>query len=107
MDRIPKSPSGLRPEAKRYWKIVNDGWELDDDALEILRNACFALSREYEAKAIVDEAGLIYKCGDSLRQNPAFRIEKESREQFLRAVKQLDLEPAKEKRPPGRPPEGY
>jgi P27 family predicted phage terminase small subunit len=107
MQRLPKAPSGLRPEAKRYWKIVNENWELDDDALEVLRAACFALSRQYEAQEVVDREGITYKIGQTLRQHPAIQIEIQARKQFLTAVKQLGLDPEEQtKLPVGRPPEG-
>jgi len=104
MNRIPNAPAGLRPEAKKYWQIVNKHWVLDDDALEVLRAACFALSRQYEAQEITNKEGITYKIGSTLRQNPAFRVEIESRKQFLIAVKQLGLDVNEEKRLPGRPP---
>jgi hypothetical protein len=86
---------------------VNDYWSLDDDDLEILRQAVFALHRQYQAQAIVDEEGMTYKIGDTIRQHPGIQLELKAREQFLRAVKQLELVDEDSKRRPGRPGEGY
>jgi P27 family predicted phage terminase small subunit len=105
VERLPKAPSGLSPEGLRYWKIANKNWILDDDALEVLRNACFSLSRAYQAAEIVNKEGLVYKCGETIRQHPAIQIEIQARKAFLNAVKQLGLDPEEEKRLPGRPPE--
>ena len=107
MSRNPSPPENLEPEAKQYWRKVNKNWRLDGEDLEILKVACFALSRMYQAQKLVDRHGLIFKLGENIRQNPAIRIEKEARAQFLAAIKQLDLTDPEEKRPPGRPPERW
>jgi len=107
MTRNPPAPSGLISEAQRYWKIVNQNWVLNDDDLEILRQAVFALNTVYLAREQVEKEGLTYKTGSSLRQHPAIQLELKAREQFLRAVKQLQLIDENDKRSPGRPPEGW
>ena len=104
MNRLPKAPPGLRPEAKRYWHYINKNYLLDDDALERLRNAVFDLSISYQAKDQVKKEGLTYKCGETIRQHPAVQIELKARKQFLNTVRQLGLDPDEEKRSPGRPP---
>jgi phage terminase small subunit len=80
-------------------------YQVDDAAgLAVLQTALEAFDAMREAQAVVAEHGPCFKDRyGQLRVNPATVIVRDSRAQFLRALKDLnfDLEPLK---PGGRPP---
>ena len=104
---IPQPPEGLCTEAKRFWQEVCGDWEFKDSEIELLRIACWALHRYYEAKSSLDREGVVLESKGLVRKNPALEAERVSRQAFLAAVKALKLELENTKRPVGRPPHGF
>lgn len=95
----PKPPSHLSSEMKRFWKSVNDAYELEQDALLILRAAAENWDRAQEAREQVKKDGLVLNG----RRHPAIDIEKQAYGLFLRSLRQLGID-AVAAGPIGRPP---
>lgn len=100
-------PDHLSAEAREWWQKIVTGWELDESALLILRQALESFDRLVEVQKQIREDGLTvrnYKTG-ATSAHPLLRVEKESRNLLLRAWRQLglDMDPPG---PIGRPPGG-
>lgn len=101
---IPRPPKHLSREAKRWWKKINESWQLDDAALLILTSGLEAFDRMKQAQGLIQETGLIVKDKfNQHKENPAIAIERKSRDSMVRCLKtlNLDIEPLYEKS--GRP----
>ena len=102
---IPKAPKNLSKESKCLWKtIVTEYNFTDSGGLTLLQTALEALDRLREAQAILKKTGLLVRDRFSqIRVNPVTIVERDSRSQFLHAMRMLnlDLEPLKDG--PGRP----
>ena len=85
-----RAPNGLSAAAKAFYRKIVDAYELNSAGLELLRVAAFTLHRWDEAKAILDEKGLIVD-GNIARIHPAAKIENDCRLSFCRLVKELGL----------------
>jgi hypothetical protein len=86
---------------KEFWRKVNDEYELESDALLILRTACEQFDRAQQAREDIAKNG--FSIGN--RVNPALAVEKVAVGLFLRSVRQLGLDivaPGPIGRPPGR-----
>jgi P27 family predicted phage terminase small subunit len=92
------APAHLSQEMKRFWKRVNEEYELSRDCLLILKTACEANDRAQQAREIIATEGLIV----NNRRHPASDVEAQAQSLFLRAMRQLglDVEPTG---PIGRP----
>jgi phage terminase small subunit len=100
-----RPPVGYTPEARKLWRQVLAGWDLDPPALTILDTACRGLMRVREAQALLERDGIVVK--DRFGQekpHPAVAIERDAKLTLLRNLKalNLDLEPLHDR--PGRPP---
>jgi phage terminase small subunit len=94
-------PGHLSPSMSKFWKQVNNDFELEADALLLLRTACEAFDRAQAAREAIACDGLIV----NNRRHPAVDIEAQSQSLFLRAMRQLGLDvvaPGPVGRPPGR-----
>ncbi len=89
-----KPPQHLSPESADFYAHVADNFELELHHLKLLRLACEAWDRSQEAREIISDAG--GPCFEDRfgqpRPHPAVRIQQESRSQFTRILRQLDLE---------------
>jgi P27 family predicted phage terminase small subunit len=98
-------PRGLNKEARQLWRRIIDEYQIDDGAgLAILRTACETLTVMREAEKTVKTDGLTVR--DKFKQvkgHPLLPMIRDSRAQYLAALKQLnlDLEPLRDR--PGRP----
>jgi len=95
------APLHLSAEMRRFWKSVTDEYELEDDALLILRTACEAFDRAQTARELIAREGMIV----NNRRHPAVDIEAQSQSLFLRAMRALGLDvvpPGPIGRPAGR-----
>lgn len=106
MENSVKAPKHLSPEARRWWRKLQEEYVIEDaggllvllaglEAFDAMRNAQKQIAQE--GACVVDRFG-------QPKPHPATVIERDSRAQLLGAIKQLclDLEPL---RPgPGRPP---
>ncbi len=102
-----KAPSHLSKKARELWREILREYEIDDPAgLAILKTAMEAWDRAREAREAIDREGPTYTDRFGCpKQHPLLTVERDSRSQFLQALKQLnlDLEPLRDRgRPPGR-----
>jgi P27 family predicted phage terminase small subunit len=99
-----KPPGHLSKEAKKLWRKILEGWELDNAALVVLESALESFDRMREAQAILAEEGIVvldrFK---QKKQHPATFIERDAKNSMLRALKQLNLEIEPLHDRPGRP----
>ena len=103
-ERIPTPPRGLSKRSKENWRLVHQGWHLDDAGRPMLRVALSAEDRADEAQAIVKREGMIILVGKVRRAHPALQIVKDSQLIALKAWRQLGLQGAPAGaagRPPG------
>jgi len=103
--RTPPYGRQWPPEAKRLWREIHTQFALEADELELLRTACDALARLYQARDQLDREGLTFKTATGqIRKHPANEIEKNARAGFISSLKALNFEwDPTEKRNVGRP----
>lgn len=105
MNKIAKPPKHLSKESKLMWKKIISAYEIEDEAgLKILRTACESFDRGQSAREQIDRDGLtVEDAKGQQKPHPLLTIERDSRQGFLAAIKQLnlDLEPLRDR--PGRP----
>jgi P27 family predicted phage terminase small subunit len=91
----PKSspPKGLSDEARKIWRRVHQGWELDGSGVTLLQIALESFDEMRGAQALIKKHGIVFitKSGQ-IKKNPASEILKVSRAQFLHAWKMLGLD---------------
>jgi len=101
---LPPAPKELSKLARRLWVELQTDFVLSDSAGQVLlTQALHAWDRCEAARKLVDREGPILQ--DRFGQavpHPAAKIERDSRAQFLAALKALNLDVAAAK-PPGRP----
>lgn len=104
MTQIPQT---LSTEAGSWWSRIVEEYGIEDQAgLLLLQTAMEAFDRMREAQAaIAREGAAVPDRFGQLKAHPLTTVERDSRNQMLSAVKQLnlDLEPLQEST--GRPPE--
>jgi P27 family predicted phage terminase small subunit len=95
-----KPPAGLSQEAARWWKLIVEQYEIDDDAGRLLlQTALESLDRLREAQAVLLKDGIVVKDRfGQPRQHPATLVERDAKNMLLRALKSLNLDVA-----PGAP----
>ena len=81
-------PGHLSGEMRAFWKRVIAEYELEGDALLILKTACEAYDRAQEARTLIAKDGPVV----NQRRHPAIDIESKSQSTFLRAMRQLGLD---------------
>lgn len=102
-----KAPGRFTPEARRLWEALAEEHGLERDTELLLLNlAVEAFERMREAQKLIREQGVSVPHGESVKQNPACLVEKDSRKAMLEALKALDLtlDDAELPVPIGRPP---
>lgn len=102
---IPPVPSGLSPDAIRWWRDLHREFDLSDPAaLLLLETAMRAHDRMQDAGALVAKHGVAVEDRyGQLKSNPATSVERDARAQMLAALKALNLD-VLPTRPVGRPP---
>ncbi len=95
MEKRP--PSHLGKHGKQLWSQLIDEYGISDSAgLAYVTTACECLDRMREAQGLIKKHGVsIETGGGSLKTNPACKVELDSRNGFLAAMKafNLDIEP--------------
>jgi P27 family predicted phage terminase small subunit len=89
----PKPPSSLSSEAKRWWRKIVAGWELDDAGFLVLESALECFDRMRQAQAMLEKEGLIAK--DRFGQDkvhPAVLVERDAKAGLLRALRAMNLQ---------------
>ena len=102
---VKKPPKYLRRPGRDLWRAVLRSFDLPDPHdLARLAAACEARDRCAEARAVLDESGLIYTDRfDQPKPRPEVAIERDSRMAMLRALRELGLDSAElieSRRPP-------
>jgi len=103
-ETLPDPPSHLSESAADLWRTVLEGYALAEHDLRTLELACTAWDRCTAARREIDtEGATTLDRFNQRRVHPAVQIEKDSRDAFLRAMRELclDVDPPGE---PGRPP---
>ena len=92
MTSVP--PEHLSLESREFYVHVSGNYELDKQHMKLLQLACEAWDRSQEAREIITNAGgpVFEDRFGQPRPHPAVRIEQESRSQFTRILRELDLE---------------
>lgn len=91
-DKAPRSPAGLGPRGRRFWRDSVARYDFTDAELQLLTEACRTLDRLDALDALVAEQGATVK--GSMGQTVLHPAIAEARQQRLvlgRLVKQLDL----------------
>ena len=105
MTNPTRPPQHLSTKSKRLWRSVLADYELEKRHEAILGTAREALDRMRQAQAQLAEDGLttVDRYG-GVQAQPAVAIERDSRNAFLRAMRELglDLEAPPSTRPPSR-----
>jgi hypothetical protein len=92
-DENPPAPPTLKQAGAEFWRIVHAQFVVPQDMWSVLESAGIALDRATEAKKILDEEGVItFDRFNQQKIHPAFLVERDSRQLFLRAVKQMGLD---------------
>jgi hypothetical protein len=94
-----KKATGFSNEGQNLFKKLVHEYQIEDaGGLAILRTAIDAFDRMKKAKAQIDVEGMAIKDKwGQLKAHPLCAVERDSRSQFLAALKQLnfDIEPLK------------
>jgi len=101
-----KAPKHLSPEARRWWRKLQEEYAFSDEGgLLLLQTALEAFDRMRAAQAAIgqDGATALDRFGQ-LKAHPLLSVERDARAALLAALKalNLDLEPLRDG--PGRPP---
>ncbi len=103
--KISKVNMKLSAEATKLKSSIIKEYDIDDSAgLRILQTACEAFDRMREAQKNIQRDGMtVMDRWGQIKAHPLCSVERDSRAQFLSALKQLnlDLEPLRDG--PGRP----
>jgi phage terminase small subunit len=100
---VPDPPAHLSPAMQAWWRQVMTDYELEPHHARLLELACDSYDRLVEARTTIRAEGLT----KGSRRHPAVAIELDSRLQFARLLRELDLDaPAPRPEPDGgwRPP---
>jgi len=104
MTRKPqKPPSHLTAETRRWYAQTASDYELEPHHLMLLQLAGECWDRAAECRKVVKKDGKTFRDRHGiLRQHPLLKIEFDSRNQFMRSLRELglDVDPPAENRPP-------
>ena len=98
------SPKGLSREARQWWNTITAGYGIEDEAgLLLLQTAMESFDRMRQAQQVIANEGItILDRFKQPRQHPATLVERDAKNQLLKALAalHLDLEPSE---PTGAP----
>lgn len=97
MPKIPKSPESLSLDGKALWTRILTDWPGIEDAahLAILHAGIEAWERAARCRRQIDEDGeVVLDRFDQRKPHPLLAAERDSRSQFLTAIKTLGLDPS-------------
>lgn len=98
----PNPPKHLSRAAKAHWRKVVASFDVTDVGLLVLQAGLEAWDRMVEARERLAQDGAVYvdRFG-APRKHPSVSIEEAARIAFLRAMKELDLDPSDPNNHPG------
>ena len=85
---MTKPPNHLSPEMKRFWGGILKDFELESDALLVLRTACEQWDRAQQAREVLAQEGITLNG----KKHAAIDVEKQAVGLFLRSMRQLGLD---------------
>jgi P27 family predicted phage terminase small subunit len=92
-DRGPRAPKHLSERSRALWARIARDYALETPHFELLRVALEARDRMEEAREIIAEEGAVIRDRfGTPKRHPALTTEETARVQFLRAMRELDLE---------------
>lgn len=91
VNTLPRPPKHLSTSARRLWRETIEAYELERHHLELLERGCRSLDQAIEAEAIIRREGLVVEGRYGMRAHPAVAIARDSRTQFARLLRELDL----------------
>ena len=87
-----KPPSHLSSESKKWWRKIEESWELDDSAYILLKTALEAYDEMQKAQELIRKQGLIVKFPSGIvRKHPVLEVLKVARQGFLQAWRMLNF----------------
>lgn len=91
--RSPKAPKHLQAATRRWWTAVVGEYELEDHHIRLLTLAAEAFDRCVAARETIEAEGAYYtnRFGEP-RAHPAVAVERDSKIQFARLLRELDLD---------------
>ncbi len=98
-------PKHLSAEAKKWWRAVSGGYELESHHLKLLQAAAESWDRMIQARDVLNKDGLTFldRFGQP-KSRPEVSVERDSRTAFQRALRELNLDvesgPVEDSRPP-------
>jgi phage terminase small subunit len=97
-------PEHLSASCRDWWQSVTDDYSLEPHHLRLLQLAAEAWDRCSQARAVLDEQGLVYenRFGNPMPR-PEVAIERDSRLAFARLLRELDLDVEPPSEPRRRP----
>src|SRR5262245_45408393 len=85
-------PRNLGAAGTQLWRSIQSEYDIHDAAgIEMLAQACQALTRAENLRAVVDKEGPVIKSGGVVKQHPALVAEMSCRTFVVRTLKQLGL----------------
>jgi P27 family predicted phage terminase small subunit len=99
MQKNIRAPSGLSPEARKWWRKIRTEYAIDDPGgLLILQALCEAFDTMREAQKILKADGMrVVDRFGQVKSNPLCAVQRDARAQVLAGLKalNLDIEPLK------------
>ena len=91
--KAPRAPNGVCYEAKKLWSKIVELYELGPADLEILKEACHALTRAVDARETIEEEGAYFLDRfNNKKAHPAVLVEHNSRLSFNKLIQSLYLD---------------
>ncbi len=104
-NKTPRTPDTLEANGGKFWKQINQEFELEFHHLKLLQQACHCLDRISQAQDAVKAAGPYHADKNGIpRPHPGLKVELENRSLFLRCIRELCLDI---ENPETRPPRQY
>jgi phage terminase small subunit len=89
----PRPPRHLSLAARKWWSCVLASYQIEDHLIPTLTAAAEAWDRKEQAREVLAKEGLTVECRDGTKTHPCVAVERDSRLAFLRAVRELRLDP--------------
>jgi phage terminase small subunit len=100
--KIPKPPSELGPDGRKFFRKIVLEYELDSHHVELLTQGCKCLDRIASARKMLDAEGVVIRDRFGCpRPHPAVAVELQNKTIFSRLLRELGLDvPQADSRPP-------